>query len=68
LNSGSSTGTTTPSPTSIGHAAHNRRHVVNAGRETNQTPAETAAHYLQGVRDEILAHAINGIGKSRRRR
>jgi subtilisin-like proprotein convertase family protein len=72
LNLGSSNGTTASSPTSSGRAAttaaHSRRHVVNVGHESTQTPAETAAHYLRGVRDEILAHALNGVRMPRRRR
>jgi hypothetical protein len=48
--------------------AHGRRHVATVRHEETLAGAESAAHDLRGVHDEILAHVLNGMSVPRRRR
>ncbi len=66
LNSGGS-GTTSGSRRNAVIAA-GRSPIITVRHEETLAQAESAAHDLRGVRDEILAHALNGLSVPRRRR
>ena len=68
LNSGGSAAGSSSGARQVSVVAPGRGQVITVRHEEALAEAESAAHDLRGVRDEILAHALNGMGLPRRRR